>query len=570
MKRFIVITVFIFLTVLCAKSQVFVDLNAQSGANNGTSWEDAYITLDSAIINTEEGEIWVAAGTYLPSIEINSVYRPYKAFKIDKKISLYGGFSGFESNLNQRDISNNRTILSGDIGTIGNDLDNTPRVVIITGNNIDSTTVIDGFTIEKAYYTNGYDYGNGAIYIVCEGNPIIRNCTIMENFGFDGSGIYVRNCNPLIINNIITENIAFEGAGIYLADYLANARIINNRITNNKCIGGYTHLAGGGIKIEAYSSPYIYGNLIDSNYAGNYGGGIANESNYSASILNNIISNNVSGEAGGGIYIDFSPTQIINNLIINNKSTNGGGIFVNYSPNTNSINNTIVNNSSISGGNQVAVSEANMYFINTIIYNNPSQTSDPIIISIGRKDWFPKFKFCDINGGIDGITLNDMTYFDSIWKEDNLSIYPEFVDTVHDNFQLKIQSHCINSGITDTTGLYIPINDLLDSNRVLYNRIDIGCYEFDSLIYNPTYMNEIFENEFTIYPNPVTDNFTILCPDNFLNAEIKIYSFDGKLLVADKILENNKIIEIKQYNAGMYFLKVNSPSGYIIRKIIKQ
>jgi hypothetical protein len=569
MKRLIVITGFIFLTVIYAKSQVFVDLNAQ-GANNGTSWNDAYKTLDSAIINTETGEIWVAAGTYRPSIEINTVFKAYKAFQINKKISLYGGFSGVESNFNQRDISNNRTILSGDIGTIGNDLDNTPRVVIITGDNIDTTTVIDGFTIEKAYYTNGYDYENGAIYIVCKGNPIIRNCTIKENFGFEGSGIYVRNCSPLIINNTITENIAYEGAGIYLANYLANARIINNRITYNKCIGGYSRLAGGGIKIEAYSSPYIFGNLIDNNYAGKYGGGIANESNYSAIILNNIISNNVSGEEGGGIYIDFSPTQITNNLIINNRSTYGGGIFVDYSPNTNSINNTIVNNSSISGGNQVFVSAANMNFINTIVYNNPSQISEPIKINIERKDWFPKFKFCNIDGGKDGINLSDITYLDSIWKEGNLSIYPELVDTVNDNFQLKIHSNCINSGINDTTGLHLPEKDLLGSNRILYNRIDIGCYEFDSLIYNPTYVNNILENDITIYPNPVSDNLTILCPDCFLDADIKIYSINGKLLYAGKIYENYKIIEIKQYNVGMYILKVESPGGCIIRKIIKQ
>jgi len=66
------------------------------------------------------------------------------------------------------------------------------------------------------------------------------------------------------------------------------------------------------------------------------------------------------------------------------------------------------------------------------------------------------------------------------------------------------------------------------------------------------------------------DNCVILCPDCFLDADIKIYSINGKLLYAGKIYENYKIIEIKQYNVGMYILKVESPGGCIIRKIIKE
>ncbi|MBL0258372.1 MAG: right-handed parallel beta-helix repeat-containing protein [Bacteroidetes bacterium] len=70
---------------------------------------------------------------------------------------------------------------------------------------------MDGFTISKSYYTNGYDYDNGAIHIECLGNPTIRNCTIKDNFGCYGGGICIRNSDPLIINNTISRQSPMKG-----------------------------------------------------------------------------------------------------------------------------------------------------------------------------------------------------------------------------------------------------------------------------------------------------------------------------------------------------------------------
>ena len=482
MKRFSLILLLSIMTIY-VNAQVYVKSDAQ-GANNGKSWQDAFTNLDSALSKTISGQIWVAKGIYKPTVNSAS-YKIYKAFNIRNKIGLYGGFSGVETTLSQRNLLKNTTVLSGDIGVAGNDLDNTPIVVQITGLDLDSTTVIDGFTVTNAYYRNGYEYQAGAVYIYGSGKPVVRNCTVTKNFGWYGSGIYIRGCEATIANNTIIENIAFQGAGIY-NDYGSTAQIINNRIIGNQCIGGYSHLSGGGIQIAAYSSPTIYGNLIDNNYAGKYGGGIANESNYSAVISNNVISNNTS-EDGGGIYVDYSPTQISNNLVINNQSQNGGGVYVDYSPNTNSLNNTFSNNSAKYGG-AVYATAANMNFINTIIYKNPSSAGKPIHIVIGRKDWFPKFEFCDIENGKQDVALNydyiwgsSLNYQDSIWKNNNISIYPAFTDSANCNYQLSSQSNCVNMGIQDTLQLGIPPKDLSGNNRISNDRIDIGCYEYNGL-----------------------------------------------------------------------------------------
>lgn len=490
---------FCFLFPAVAEAQVFVRPDAQ-GANNGTSWTNAYTSLDSALSKTAAGEIWVAAGTYKPTV--NFTYHSYPAFHLNKKIALYGGFTGSETSLGQRNVSSNPTILSGDVGVAGYELDNTPTVIAITGSNIDSNTVVDGFTVTKGYYTSasGSDYGNAAVYIFTDiynnGSPVIRNCTIKENFGFSGAGIYVRSAKPLLFNNLIANNTAYQGAGIYL-DYSGNARVIGNRIINNRCVGGYTHLSGGGIQIQAYCAPYIYGNLIDNNQTGTYGGGIAVESNYSAVIANNIISNNTSG-TGGGLYIDFTTTHLLNNLIIGNKATgNGGGLYVNYSFASRSVNNTIAGNASDNYGGGVYLYDGNMQFTNTVIYKNQTKYGKQFAsTNPNRTDWFPRLDYCDLEEGRQGISFSNPAKLDSIWRTGNLLAYPNFVDTANSNYRLLPQSVCIDAGQPDTTGLLLPLSDAGGATRFRGTRIDIGCYEYDSsavgsgnLIVSPTIVN---------------------------------------------------------------------------------
>ncbi len=71
MKRILLLTgslsLFIINTTI---AQIFVDINA-SGANDGSSWTDAYIDLqdglDAAMSAGVGTEVWVAKGIYLPT-----------------------------------------------------------------------------------------------------------------------------------------------------------------------------------------------------------------------------------------------------------------------------------------------------------------------------------------------------------------------------------------------------------------------------------------------------------------------------------------------------------------------
>lgn len=150
MKRLILITFFNLLFLVGYGQIIYVDADAV-GSNNGTSWANAYTSLQSALpLATTANQIWVVEGTYKPHATDRTV-----SFNILTGTKLYGGFNGTETLLSQSNPTTNVTKLSGDLA--GNDnstllhteptrQDNTYQIVAIKGNNM-SGIVIAGFTI---------------------------------------------------------------------------------------------------------------------------------------------------------------------------------------------------------------------------------------------------------------------------------------------------------------------------------------------------------------------------------------------------------------------------------------
>ena len=92
-------------------ARIYVDQNA-AGTKSGAAWIDARTDLQQTLTLAEASgdvaEIWVASGTYIPSTQGHRD-RP---FDIPVGVSMYGGFAGSETTLDERDIAANQTILS--------------------------------------------------------------------------------------------------------------------------------------------------------------------------------------------------------------------------------------------------------------------------------------------------------------------------------------------------------------------------------------------------------------------------------------------------------------------------
>lgn len=261
-------------------THIFVNRNAVGGANNGTSWINAYTNLQNALTAAGSGSaIWVAEGTYKPTYgtDRNAVFS-MKAF-----VSVYGGFAGTENKLGKRRHARHPTILSGDIGVIGDNTDNSLRVVNVP-NRADGG-VLDGFIVEKGYNTTT-GAGLQASSVIT-----VRNCWFRENRSnesavFNQSASLYRNCrfsynhsthrggafqsqnsSPTIENCLFHHNTCDENGGA-MALYSGTVTLRQCTFANNTSFG-----AGGD---SIYASNFVTVNIVNSVLwdVGLHGGGI--------------------------------------------------------------------------------------------------------------------------------------------------------------------------------------------------------------------------------------------------------------------------------------------------------
>lgn len=158
-----------------AAGTIFVDVDA-AGADDGSSWTDAYPTLQDALATASSGDqIWVAEGVYYPDEGTGQTNDSRNSmFSLLDNVQIYGGFAGTESLLSERNISTNVTILSGDLeqndtNGDGNSIAETTADIVgnnayhvVFGGDATTTTILDGFTITAGNADgNIFDNQNG-------------------------------------------------------------------------------------------------------------------------------------------------------------------------------------------------------------------------------------------------------------------------------------------------------------------------------------------------------------------------------------------------------------------------
>lgn len=78
------------------------------------------------------------------------------------------------------------------------------------------------------------------------------------------------------------------------------------------------------------------------------------------------------------------------------------------------------------------------------------------------------------------------------------------------------------------------------------------------------------ENEVSIYPNPASHSFTIAYQGNESQLEYKVYSASGALQVEGSLSQEYTEVQIDQLRKGMYFVKIGSAEGSVVRKLVVQ
>lgn len=429
---------------------VYVNKNA-TGLNNGTTWANAFVTVQDGINACGATQVWVAAGTYYPTLDVNSTITANartKTFLMKSGVSVYGGFAGTETLLTQVNPATNVTILSGDFNnddvvsnannaatlSISGNTENAYHVV--TSNNPNAAITLNGCTISggntdagnNPYLGIGGGNSDGAGVFSLDGgaNFTISQCLIKNNTATSfGGGICFRGGSPTITNCKVFNNIAnLIGGGIFNT---ANTTMTNIAVFRNK--SSY----GGGLELEYNHN--INGIAVYNNYASFYGGGIYVFNKSTNAIRNAVVYGNTSGNFGAGIYnyVSSSNQAWQNASIINNRVYNGAASSSSATP--------LFTNCIIWGAGVTNEST------NTPTYTNCNVQG--VAASGTNISTNPIFKDINNPAGADGIWF-----------------------TADDGLQLGCNSPCYNTG----TNTGAPLLDIL-GNGIFATTKDMGAYE---------------------------------------------------------------------------------------------
>lgn len=408
---------------------IYVDADA-IGANDGSSWADAYWSLQDALAAAQGGdEIRVAQGIYKPDEDTanpGGTGDQTATFQLINDVAIKGGYTGFgEPDPNARDTEVYQTILSGDLNADDVDVNNVGDLLneqtrgensyhVVTGS---EHTILDGFTITAGNAdgpgTGGYNLGGGMRNNHCF-NMILRNCVFLANSALHGGGMVNNPASPTLTNCTFIENLSrSSGAGIY------NTLSSSPRLLGCKFIGNEANMDGGGMFSIAGTTPHLTNCIFSGNSASRRGGGISN----------------------------FNGSEVtITNCTFSSNSADGGGAIASKKNSSFTLTNCILWGNTAADGLQVA------------LYDNSSVA----------------INYCDLQGGLPGI-YGDPTSLVA-WGLGNTSADPLFVDAANADYHLQPGSPCINAG--DNSAIPPSVVVDLDGNpRIINGIVDMGAYE---------------------------------------------------------------------------------------------
>lgn len=433
---------------------------------DGSSWSRAYSNLNDALKNVYANttEIWVATGTYYPGDSREDSFD----FKFDG-LSFYGGFSGTETTILERDIKANPTILSGD--SDGNDSgvdfttasrsENSYHIVKITANNI----LLDGFTIQDGHANGGT--GNNAASAIDKSETVntlhLKNCTIRNNVSLVAGSVsawFDINGTMNIENCIFDGNVSTYSSGVYVGT--RNNRTLTANITNSLFVNNVSKNNGATLGFTG-SSAWIRANGSGS------------------TITTNIVNTTFANNTDTGTRADLNSKGTLS--LVKTSGTHNATI-------SNSI---FFNNTETSGATSLAVTQGHVNIANVVEVNN---------------------------------SIAEDNFSNLVYLTNTSSADPMFMDASNNDFKLQAGSPAIDSGNNSKVPAGITA-DLLGNQRIFNTTVDMGAYEFGS---SPLSTENIsFLNEISMYPNPVKSNLFIKSNEDIL--KIEVYNLLGKKII---------------------------------------
>jgi hypothetical protein len=496
-----------------------------SGSEDGTSWDDAYGDIQSALTAATSGdEVWVKEGTYAITSAIT-----HKA-----GVPLYGGFastlSGTAGTIAGRDLVN-------DISTI--DANSTGRIFTLstncatdgftcregdgsTGGGVALISSLTGITFDNMIFvanagTSTSFFNGGGAFRISSSTVAFTDCVFDANTvltGVDGGAITIANSTVTMTDCEVKNHTTARGGGAIIVDATSDVplTLIRCDFTDNSSVSS----SGGAIKINN-----AIVDIDDSTFDGNdatvsFGGAIVITGTRALTIEDSTFQNNESDSNGTAIY-STSETTITGTTFDNNDSTvdygqvyhnggnaltitdclfkngnnraslalwNSGGTYevtscvfhtetntgfqpsVIYCNNgTTNIQNCTIADNTHTGGHSIRVVSGTVTITNTTIWGN-TETA-PLI---GTRTT----TYSNIEGGETGTG--------------NINSDPSFIGSGNDPYNISASSPCIDAGDGDVAPTLDYLGNARYDDPLVTNTgtgtppyTDIGAYEYQGV-----------------------------------------------------------------------------------------
>ncbi|MCP4592363.1 MAG: right-handed parallel beta-helix repeat-containing protein [bacterium] len=416
---------------------LYVDDDAP-GANDGSSWPDAFVDLQDALAvastNGAITEVRVAQGCYTP--DRGSGDRT-AAFQLINDVTIYGGYTGWwGADPDERNVESCETILSGDLfGNDGPDFANNDENShhVVNGSDTDRTAILDGCVVAAGNANGLYPHDRGGGMYLFGGSPTLVRCIFRGNWADkEGAGVMVDSgSSPALTGCTIADNVV--------------------------------NYVGGGMFNRSDSDLTLTNCTFSNNTAGDAEGGGFYHYSGSATLVNCAFHGNWAADSGGGLYSFLCTLSLMGCTFIGNQADNDGGGVYAYAANDYPL---VVTNCAFSG-NSASIGRG-MYvdnrfgtgfatISNCVLWQNGGASQGAQLhYYIGT----PFLRYCCVQGWTGS--------WGGLWNNGN---DPLFVDadgpdgipgTEDDNLRLTTGSSCIDSG--DNDAVPVEVTTDLDGN----------------------------------------------------------------------------------------------------------